>query len=170
MPPIVRRAQPDELDQVIDILAECSAWLIAQGIVQWPDRFSPADLVPDLEDGDLYVVPDGSSLVATVTLQWTDRMFWGARGDAGFVHRLGVRRSHAGIGGSIMEWASTEVPSRGRYYLCLDCLCTNVRLRQYYEELGFTVVGAVNGPTEHAHTIAHGPWQAILYEQGIMAT
>ena len=78
------------------------------GIVRWPDRFTPTSLLPTLEVGDLYVVPDEASLVATVTLQWTDPMFWGDRADAGFIHRLGVRRSHVGIGTSIFRWASKE--------------------------------------------------------------
>ncbi len=136
MPLIVRRAVPTELDQIIDILAECSAWLKGRHIDQWPDRFSPTVLLPDLEAGNLYVVPADSCLAATVTLQWTDSMFWGERADAGFIHRLGVRRSHAGIGRSVVEWAAKEVLSRGRQYLCLDCPSTNLRLRRYYEELG----------------------------------
>ena len=124
-------------------------------------------LLPALEAGNLYVVPDETCLAATVTLQWTDSMLWGDRGDAGFIHRLGVRRSHAGMGRSVVEWAAKEVLSRDRHYLCLDCLSTNLRLRRYYEEVGFIMVGEMAGPAEHAHTMAHGRWQAVLYEKSL---
>ena len=49
--------------------------------------------------------------------------------------------------------------SRGRQYLCVDCLSTNIRLRRYYEDLGYEFVGELTGPTDHAHTIAHGSWK-----------
>lgn len=170
MVPVVRRAEPDDLEEAIDILAECSAWLRTRGIVQWPDRFRPDLLLPALRAGDLYVVDDRSSLVATVTLQWSDSMFWGDRTDAGFIHRLGVRRSHAGLGSGILTWASEEALSRGCHYLCLDCLSTNRRLRRYYEDHGYSMVGELTGPTDHAHTIAHGSWTAILYERKLDPT
>jgi GNAT superfamily N-acetyltransferase len=170
MTPIVRTATPGDLDGVIDVLAECSAWLRTKGIVQWPDRFPRARILPAQEAGDLYVVADGSLLVATVTLGWSDPMFWGDRDDAGFIHRLGVRRSHAGLGSGILTWASTEAVARGRRYLCLDCLSTNRRLRRYYEDHGYSVVGESAGPIDHDHTIAHGPWTALLYERPLDPT
>jgi hypothetical protein len=33
--------------------------------------------------------------------------------------------------------------------------------------LGFTLVNVIPGPEDHPHTIAHGPWQAALYERKI---
>jgi len=165
---IIRTAEPEDLDEVIDILAECTAWLSSKGIVQWPGRFSSAQLLPSLEAGDLYVVEDETFLAATVTLQWSDSMFWGDRKNAAFVHRMGVRRSHAGLGRDILNWASTEASGRGRQYLCIDCLSTNHRLRRYYEDHGFSMVGEMSGPIDHAHTVAHGSWTAILYEKAIL--
>lgn len=167
MLPIVRTAEAEDLDDVIDTLAECSSWLNSKGIVQWPERFARAQLLPNLDAGDLYVVDGDTSLAATFTLQWSDPMFWGDRADAGFLHRLGVRRSHAGLGSDILRWTFAEARSRGRQYLCLDCLSTNHRLRRYYEDHGFSVVGELAGPTSHPHTVAHGMWTAVLYEKSV---
>ena len=162
--PLVRIALPDDLTEVIDILDECSAWLRSKGIMQWPEHFSSAQIAPSLEARDLYVVDDGNSLAATITLQWSDPMFWGDRVDAGFIHRLGVRRSHAGLGSSILQWASAEALERGRRYLCLDCLGTNHRLRRYYEDHGYSAVRELTVPFERAGTVASGSWCAVLYE------
>ena len=167
MLPAVRRARADDLDEVADVLAECSAWLRSKGIIQWPDRFPPNQFLPSFEAGDLYVVDGESALAATVTLQWSDPMFWGDRADAGFLHRMGVRRSSAGLGAGIMQWADAEVLVRGRQYLCLDCLSTNDRLRRYYEDHGYSMVGELTGPADHAHTVAHGMWTAVLYEKPV---
>jgi GNAT superfamily N-acetyltransferase len=163
----IRRAGHEDVADVIAVLAECSAWLREKGIVQWPDRFPESLIVTTVDDGDLFVATQGTEIVATVTLKWFDPSFWGERDDAGFVHRLAVRRSHAGLGRSLLEWAAERAQSHDRSYLCLDCLSTNQRLRRYYEDLGFQLVGEISGPSKHPHSAAHGSWQAVLYEMAI---
>ena len=165
MRPRIRIASLGDADEIIAILAEASAWLAGKGVVQWPSPF-PADVIrQSIENGDAYVATDGGVVVGTITLEWSDLPFWGPRDDAGFVHRVAVRRSHAGLGRSMMEWAEQQVISRGRSFVCLDCLSSNIDLRHYYEGLGFKLVDEVPGPERHPHTIAHGPWRAALYEQ-----
>jgi GNAT superfamily N-acetyltransferase len=153
--------------EVIAILAESAAWLKTKGILQWPDRFPESVITGALESGDLYVAMERNQIVATVTLQWRDPSFWGNRNDAAFVHRLAARRSHAGIGQRVLEWAADQAKSRNRSYLCLDCLSTNERLRRYYEDLGFRRVKEISGPSDHPHGAAHGAWSAVLYEKAL---
>ena len=161
----IRTADESELAEVIGILAECSAWLKAKGIIQWPDRFPEAPLLSAIGRGEIFVATEADTPVATVTLQWRDPAFWGDRADAAFIHRLAVRRSHAGVGSQLLEWASRQALSHDRSFVCLDCLSTNLRLRRYYEDLGFQQVGEVSGPSDHPHSAAHGSWHAILYER-----
>jgi ribosomal protein S18 acetylase RimI-like enzyme len=165
--PRVRTADQEDIAAVIAILAESSAWLRAKGILQWPDRFPEAVISGAMDSGDLYVAMERNEIVATVTLQWRDPSFWGERNDAAFVHRLAVRRSHAGIGQRLLRWAANQARSRDRSYLCLDCLSSNERLRRYYEDLGFRRVKEISGPSNHPHSAAHGAWSAVLYEKAL---
>jgi hypothetical protein len=71
----VRRATTNDLPEAIDILAECSAWLKAKGIAQWPDRFPESILLTSIEKENLFVATDSGETVATITLQWADAMF-----------------------------------------------------------------------------------------------
>jgi GNAT superfamily N-acetyltransferase len=152
---------------VLAILAEATAWLKTKSILQWPDRFPRSVVDANVESGSLFVATEDSFIVATVTLLWSDPSFWGDRDDAGFVHRLVVRRTHPGLGRTVLDWAADQARSRGRTHLCLDCLGTNQRLRRYYEELGFCLVDEVLGPADHPHSAAHGSWTAALYEKAI---
>jgi hypothetical protein len=34
-------------------------------------------------------------------------------------------------------------------FLCFDTISSNTRLRRYYEEMGFRVVGEIDGPAGH---------------------
>jgi GNAT superfamily N-acetyltransferase len=165
--PEIRPAGPDDVDAASAVLAEVTAWLQSKGIVQWPARFPTEFLLGCARRGELYVATTDGETVGTVTLQWSDPTFWGDRADAGFVHRLAVSRSHAGLGPAIMSWAEQQVMARGRRFLCLDTLSNNVRLRRYYEQLGFRIVGEIAGPASHPTDPRLGGWRAALYEKEV---
>jgi ribosomal protein S18 acetylase RimI-like enzyme len=163
----IRPALPEDVSAAGEILADASAWLQGRGIAQWPARFSEEFLLGFVRRGELYVAGVGTTLVGTVTLQWADPPFWGDRQDAGFVHRLAVRRSHAGVGRSLLDWAEQAAVDHGRTFLCLDTLSSNVRLRRYYEDLGFREVREISGPADHPTDPVLGAWRAVLYEKGV---
>jgi GNAT superfamily N-acetyltransferase len=165
----IRPAVAEDVDPVVDILAEATAFATSKGIAQWPARFPRETILGFLASGVLYVAEAGGEVIATITLQWSDPPFWGGRDDAGFVHRVAVRRPHPGVGRTLLEWAERTAVERGRGFLCLDCLAANARLRRYYEDLGFRLVTEVPGPPDHPHTTAHGPWLAALYEKPLRA-
>ena len=169
MAPEIRPAGPNDVEGAATVLAEATVWLQSKGIVQWPARFSSEFLLGCADRGELYVATAGGETVGTVTLQWSDPNFWGDRADAGFVHRLAVRRSQPGLGTTIMSWAEQQVTERGRRFVCLDCLSDNVRLRRYYEELGFRAVGEIAGPAGHPTDPRLGRWRAALYEKEVGA-
>lgn len=163
----LRPADRSDVPAVIELLADTSAWLRSLGIDQWPPRFSDSFISATVERGELQVAVEVGEVVGTITLQWSDPVFWGDRDDAGFFHRLAVRRSHAGLGRSLIDWADLQTEERGRPYLCLDAMTSNRRLRDYYEALDFEVVGKIEGPREHPHSAAHGRWQATLYQRPV---
>jgi ribosomal protein S18 acetylase RimI-like enzyme len=167
MPVEVRAAIPDDVEAVVDVLAEVSTWLRAKGVRQWPDRFSEDFFGGYVRRGQLFVATVDAAIVGTVTLQWSDPPFWGDRDDAGFVHRLAVRRSHAGSGRSLLQWAEEQTLRHDRRFVCLDTLSSNTRLRRYYEDLGFRAVGEIAGPADHPTAPGLGRWSATLYEKPI---
>jgi len=136
----VRRAGPDDLDAVVEILSEAARWLLERGIRQWPDPF-PRDRVAALLDrGEFYVARVDGKPAATFALLSSDPAFWGEQPpDAAYVHALAVRRAYGGrgLGERLLEWAEAQAAADGRTYLRLDCMSDNEALRAYYERLGF---------------------------------
>jgi GNAT superfamily N-acetyltransferase len=142
----VRRAGAEDVDEIVRVLSEAAAWLLARGIRQWPDPFPRERVLAVVARGDFYLASSGGETVATLALMWSDPTFWGERPpDAGYVHALAVRRAHAGrgIGASLLDWAGEQVAGAGREYLRLDCLAGNAELRRYYERHGFELRGEV---------------------------
>jgi GNAT superfamily N-acetyltransferase len=163
----IRPALGPDRDEVLDVLGEAAAWVRSSlGIDQWPERFPSALIDDGIKRGEVFVaVRAGGAVAGTFTLLWSDPLFWEARDDAGFVHRLAIRRSQAGLGRRLLVWADAEAARRGRRYLCVDVMSQNGPLCRYYERLGFSRVGEITGPVSHPHAAAGGGWRATLYER-----
>jgi GNAT superfamily N-acetyltransferase len=153
----LKRATPDELPDVLDLLDEVAAWLRDRGVEQWPERFSGLDnwrlerLHAYVKAGETYLLRDtAGDPVATLTWTlkadpdyaagWPDGPLTGT-----YVHRMAVRRRHAGqrIGTQLLDWADAQTVDAGRRWLRLDCSRTNRPLQQYYERHGFQRVGEI---------------------------
>jgi GNAT superfamily N-acetyltransferase len=162
----VRRAGPDELPVVVEILEGSTAWLGARGVGGWyPGQFreevaGEGRLVQAHREGDVYLAWEGGRVVGTITLQWSDPLFWpGTPPDAGYVHRLAVAGdAHGrGVGRALLAWAARQALDRGKRYLRLDTVAENPAIRRYYEQAGFEARG----------DLVVGPWSVALYEKRI---
>jgi GNAT superfamily N-acetyltransferase len=139
------RAQADDLDAVMGILENATAWLEARGIDQWhDDPRLRTRIASRIERGEMWLARLGQEAIGTLALQWADEEMWSARPpDAGYVHGLAVRRAYAGhgVGRALLDWAAGEVARAGRKFLRLDCVAHNGALRAYYEAAGFVYRG-----------------------------
>jgi ribosomal protein S18 acetylase RimI-like enzyme len=137
------------------------------GYQQWWDPFPVAVLEDSVLRGETYVAVERGAVLGTFALSWEDPMFWGERPpDSGYVHRLCTNPDIArpGFGVEMLTWADIAAANRGRDWLRLDTPASNVRLRAYYEALGFLfqreIEVALSGPTGEPEI-----WSAALYER-----
>jgi GNAT superfamily N-acetyltransferase len=140
----LRRATVDDHGVVLDLLAEGASFARARGIDQWPERFPPEFILAGIERGEVVVASIDGVAVGTMSLAWSDPVFWGAGdGQAGYVHRLAVSRERrgTGLGRRLLDWAQDEVRHAHRSLLRLDCLAQNIELRRWYETLSFVHQG-----------------------------
>jgi GNAT superfamily N-acetyltransferase len=156
----VRPARADEVDVVLDVLADAAEWLRARGIDQWPERFDADWVMPAIERGETWLAVRESEgeVVGTLVVQWEDPIFWaGYPADAGYVHRLAVRRHGDGLGARLLQWAEKHVAAAGKPFLRLDCVAWNGPLRAYYERAGY----------EHVGDVVVGPYIQARYQKRV---
>jgi GNAT superfamily N-acetyltransferase len=155
----LRTARADEIDVVLDVLADAAAWLRARGIDQWPDRFERGWVMPAIEQGETWLAERGGDVVGTLVVQWEDPMFWaGYPNDAGYLHRLAVRRRGTGLGAELLGWAERHAAEAGKLFLRLDCVAWNEPLRAYYERVGY----------EHVGEVSIGPYTQARYQKRVV--
>jgi GNAT superfamily N-acetyltransferase len=168
---VVRPAAAGDVDLVLDLLDEAARWMATIGRPNWPAPFPRERVVRDVGTGRLYLAAREATLVGTITFQWEDARFWGDNGTdgrAGYVHRLAVRRAHAGIGlgTQLLGWADQRVRAAGRTGLRLDVVSHNTPLRRYYERNGFAHVRDLSGEWVLADG-SREEWCTSLYERAV---
>jgi GNAT superfamily N-acetyltransferase len=153
----IELAKPGDLAEILDMRTEAATWLGALGTDQWsrpfPDEQSQSDrLLTGIIAGETWMVRDGAATVATITvndfanpLLWTEAE---CAEPARYVHKMTVRRSHAGagLGGRLLDWAGNRAALANAKWLRLDAWTTNIALQDYYRGQGFQHVRTIVRP------------------------
>jgi GNAT superfamily N-acetyltransferase len=139
----IRQATVQDTRALVDTLTEAANWVEQlDGTIMWVEGELHEERVRAEADAGMFVVAaaDGQ-VIGAMRFQLEDQLFWPDLdgGDSAFVHRLAVRRSHAGQGIStaLLQWAVTRARALGKRYLRLDCDAERTRLRELYERFGF---------------------------------
>ena len=140
---VVRQATADDTHALVDILTEALQWVERlDGTIMWVEGELEEGLVRAEAEAGMFVVAEAEGrIIGAVRFQLEDQLFWPDidGSDSAFVHRLAVRRSHAGQGVStaLLQWAVDRARTLGKRYLRLDCDADRPRLRTLYERFGF---------------------------------
>lgn len=135
-----------DVDTSIEILREVAEWCEDNMLDMW----NVADLTKDrllkgIAEDNFFIGRIGEDNACSMILQWHDPLFWpeAKENEAGYIHKLCVRRKYSGIGlsGMMVEFAISECRKRGIRYLRLDTGWGRAPLCKLYESLGFMKVG-----------------------------
>jgi GNAT superfamily N-acetyltransferase len=139
----IRQATPEDASAVTAILTHAAKWVEAlDGTTMWvEDELAEDRIASEVAAGLFHVAEGDGEIAGALKFQLDDQLFWPdlATNDSAFIHRLAVRRSHAGRGVStaLLGWAVEHARSLGRRSLRLDCDAERSRLRDVYERFGF---------------------------------
>ncbi|MCX5659458.1 MAG: GNAT family N-acetyltransferase [Planctomycetota bacterium] len=138
----VRLAGRSEVEAVSSILREAAAWLESRGMPLWKaGELEPERLAADVLAGMYWLAWVGATPAGCVRFQLEDPLFWPdvPAGEAAFIHRLAVRRDHAGgaVSAAILDWARGRTHELDRRWLRLDTAADRTGLRRVYERQGF---------------------------------
>jgi GNAT superfamily N-acetyltransferase len=142
------------------IMTEASHWLLERGEPLWmPDEVTEGALRKRCPPESVLVGIAGGEPVAAALLEWRDERCWPGVVDAGFIHRLAVRRAWAGQGyaEALLANAAGRTAAAGRTSMRLDCLADRHRLCAFYERCGFERTGSMD----------LGPYRLALYSRSV---
>lgn len=138
----VRRALSSDLDTVALILTQAALWLDERGDPLWSvDELDPQHLRDDVARGFYVIAEHTDEAVAVARVTGEDPETWpeAEPGEALYVHRLAVLRSHSGGIASrpVLSWCRAQAQEHDIPLLRLDCDVRRERLRSLYASFGF---------------------------------
>jgi protein-tyrosine phosphatase len=144
-------AKPADIDTVLGILNEATIWLRDRGVptVWKPGEFSRSSFLEQISREEVHIGMVDGKPAGTFILQWSDPFWWGERPpDAGYVHKLAIYPVYTGqgVGREMLKWAEAKTKTQGRRFLRLNCLAEDRKIRDYYENAGFTYLRDAAGP------------------------
>lgn len=155
----IRQATPNDADVVSGIILEAALWLEQQGMRLWDaDEIEVTATRADVEAGLFFIGYCDNEPGGTIRYEHMDTFFWPdiAQGNSAFVHRIAVLRQFSGgaLFKALLDWAVAQARSDGKRFLRLDCDVDRIKLRQLYENYGFT----------HHSDKQAGPYHVARYE------
>jgi GNAT superfamily N-acetyltransferase len=140
--PEIRLAQTDEVDAAHNLMLSTARWLEEKGAALWlSEELNAEDTRQCAARNELVLAVEGTSVVGIMRREWEDPVFWpeAKRGEAAYLHRLAVARTHAGTGLSqaLVRWAIADARRRELAFLRHDCEPRPALIR-FYSSLGFS--------------------------------
>ncbi len=128
----------------MQLLHDARRWHSEINVSQWP-IFEVDRIVEDIAATRLLVLSRDGSAVGAVTIAEEDPLIWTDDVPALYVHRLVVARSLKGqdLGRVMVNLVEDRAIELRKSVLRLDCWANNVRLKNYYERLGFRNIGDI---------------------------
>lgn len=134
---MIRLAHEHDIQAIHALRESLAAWQISRGIVQWvPGEVTLNQIETEVGRGEWNVLDRYEFVEAAVRVIDADPGIWtDDNREAGYIHGLMVARARAGegLGRAVLREAEALIRKRGRRIIRLDCVATNLVLRQYYE-------------------------------------
>jgi GNAT superfamily N-acetyltransferase len=173
----LRQGTPEDWKQITYLIDETAHWLATRGTDQWQRPWPDVDardrrVRQGLAEGRTWILWDGVTLAATVTLQRkADPALWpdAVEDEAVYPCRLVVDRAYAGrgIGAELMDWAGRSArDGYGARWIRIDVWTTNRALHRYYQRQGFSSKGLAAVSGYPAAALFERPTAAIAPPEG----
>jgi ribosomal protein S18 acetylase RimI-like enzyme len=141
----IRRAKPQDLHEVMDLIRSCVRHMESQGIYQWDEIYpDESTCVNDIERHELSLLEKDSRICGIMALNEFQELAyqtvkWQFSGKVLVVHRLAIDPAFHGNGFArqLMQFAYECARKRQYVGIRLDAFAYNPRAVALYERLGY---------------------------------
>ncbi|NHF58904.1 GNAT family N-acetyltransferase [Flavobacteriaceae bacterium TP-CH-4] len=157
---MIRSAKISEIPDILRLTKACASHMIEHGIYQWNDQYpSQTAFENDIARDELFVLVLSGNIVGTIVLstlmdeEYVPVTWLTPNENNIYVHRLAVHPDQQGKGHAqrLMDFAENRAKEMGVSSVRLDTFSQNKRNQRFYENRGYTKLGAIYFPKQSAH-------------------
>lgn len=150
----IRKAQLDDLKDILDLLEQAKQSLANNGVDQWQNGYPNAEVISvDIKKGQSYVMEDDQSIIGTAAIVLEDdpnynRIWsgeWRTDGPYGVIHRIAISPKRKGqrLAGQFFSYAVDLCHAVGFSSLRIDTHKDNISMQRAIQHFGFIYCGVV---------------------------
>ncbi len=143
----LQKVEKQDAVEVISILRKSAEWMLSKGIVQrpldWLDSIE-SELILSVKSGNFYFPIYHGEPVGVVEVLTAPEKIWKYDSSPSiYLHKLAIKRENAGsgVGVSVIKLLTSWASKNKKRYVRLDCVASNIKLRNYYESNDFKLKG-----------------------------
>jgi len=141
----IRLAQRDEKDIIVDLLNKVALHLNKKGVKQWSYPWDEKEIYEEIESKLIYILIVNNTVIGTFSIKDTDYVNVPLiKGQNNYLYRVAISPEYFGknFGLEMVDYAIKL--SRGtKKSLYLDCWAGNDKLKKFYLDAGFQLLGDV---------------------------
>jgi len=150
---IIRKANKEDLENIMKMYKSCVTGMLENGIDQWDDTYPNTEIISeDLNVGTYYVSEMDGAIIGGINIDKNQddtylALDWEDKSDSFLVvHRLGVKEEfwNKKIGKDLMLFTEKLVIEKGLKSIRLDTYSGNPKAMEFYRRLGYTELGTID--------------------------
>ena len=155
---MIRKAETQEIDAILNLTRACAQAMIQKNIFQWNDTYpSRAAFEDDIKRNELFVFAQGEKIIGTIVISNLkddiyEQVEWLTPGDAKsiYIHRLAVHPDFQGkgIAQQLMLYAESFAEKNNYVSVRLDTFSKNLRNNDFYTKRGYNKLGDIFFPKQ----------------------
>lgn len=138
-------AKEKDIETIHDLIVKRCKWFDENSIKQWDmsyaKRYDKDYFKNQINTNLMYVAKYDETIAGCMLLKNKDEDFWQDDEPSYYIHHLATDILYKGIGKSLINFAINKARNDNKEYLRLDCFKSNIKLNNYYKNLGFEEKG-----------------------------
>ncbi len=149
----VRKATLNDVNDIINLIKERMKWMDNKNLYQWNktgylDAYTHDYFCEKIKDESFFVAIEDNQLIGAIALFENDHR-WNDKASALYIHHLVSDPNYPGVGKYLISFSEEYAKQNEVKFLRLDSQKGNEKLSDFYQSLGFLIVGEiVEGPYE----------------------
>ena len=139
----IEKATTKDIDEIIKLYADRSDWFKLNNIKQWSKyliNHPKEQFINVIENGNYYILKENDEIIAGCEISEDSRIWNDDISNSYYLYKVVTKVEHRNIGKYLFKYAKEKTIKDGKEYLRLDCLATNKKLNEIYENNGFKFV------------------------------